>query len=421
MTGFIRTARGALLRAALATLAIAGPVQAQQEGGPAAPAAEVQQMYDDALQSIADGRKNDASDMLMRVIEKESLHAGAYLEVALIQCSLGRADEAERLFAIVETRFNPSLAILELIADARATGCDTWQPLASTAITLGRGHDMNVNQGASNPIYIVERDGGQIELPLSPDFLPQHDQYTALSVEHTREVTANGTNGFIQFIGRRNDSLSQYDLASLYVGLDTPYRFGQWMVRTTAMLGLTALGGKYYQRQLQLLARVAPPLRLPANTSFALTGSVLRNEYMTLTNFDSTTLELRGQLAYAKDKLSISASHGLLSDRAVSQRPGGNRHGFSSQLLGRYALPGSLSGELGYSHNTWKSSEMYAPGLIDQVRNQTTRVARATLSWPIRKNHTLQLEARVIRNREDITIFAYNNRILQLSWLVYGL
>lgn len=421
MTEFIRNGMHSLMLSAVVALAIAGPAQAQPEGEPSVPASEVQQMYDSALQSIAEGRKNDASAMLMRVIEKESLHAGAYLEVALIQCSLGRAEEAERLFAIVETRFNPPLAILELIAEARATGCDKWQPLSSTAVTLGRGHDMNVNQGASNPIYIVERDGGQIELPLSPDFLPQHDQYTALNVEHSREVTANGTYGFMQFVGRRNDSLSQYDLASLYLGLDTPHRVGQWAVRTTAMLGLTALGGKYYQRQLQLQARVVPPLRLPANTSFALTGSVARNEYMTLTNFDSSTFEVRGQLAYAKDKLHLSGSHGLLSDRAVSERPGGNRHGSSSHLLGRYAISGSLSGELGYSYNTWKSSEMYAPGLIDQVRNQSTRVTRATLSWPIRKNHTLQLEARIIRNREDITIFAYNNRILQLSWLVYGL
>lgn len=420
MIEFIRAGVHALLLAGVATLSLAGPARAQQQEQSPSPPTEVQRLYDSALQSIAEGRKADASEMLMRVIEKESLHAGAYLEVALIQCSLGRSDEAERLFAIIETRFNPTPEILEIINDARDTGCDNWQPLTSTTVSLGRGYDMNVNQGASNPIYIVERDGGQIELPLTPDFLPQHDQFTTVNVEHTREVTANGSMGFAQFVGRRNDSLSQYDLGSLYVGVDTPHRFGQWVMRTTAMLGLTALGGDYYQRQVQLQARVAPPLPLPANVSFAVTGSMSRNEYMTLTNFDSNTFELRGQLVYGKNGFYASASHGLLDDRAVSQRPGGNRHGSSSNLVGRYALSG-WTGELGYSYHTWNSSKVYAPGLIDQVRNQSTHVARAALSWAIRKNHTLQLEARFIRNREDISIFAYNNRIFQLSWQVHGL
>ena len=413
----------ASLRRALAAalFCCAAPALAQQ----AAPAAgedqaQVQSMYDSALQSIAEGRKNDASDMLMRVIEKESLHAGAYLEVALIQCSLGRADEAERLFAIVETRFNPPLAILELIAEARETGCDKWQALSSSSFSLARGTDHNVNQGASKPSYIIERDGGVIELPLLPDFLPQRDQYTALNAEYTREVTANGSLGFVQLQGRRNDRLSQYDSASLYFGVDTPYRFGRWTMRTTAMLGLTALGGDYYQRQLTLQARVSPPLRLPSHTQFNLLVGATRNEYLTLTNFNATTMELRGQLSYRKDDWYLSASHALLNDRARDARPGGNRHGQSSNLMARHTVWGALTGELGYSHQTWNSAQVYAPGLIDTVRDQTTRVLRGTLSWPVRKNHSLQLEARVVRNREDISIFQYNNRILQLSWNVQG-
>ena len=383
-------------------------------------AADVEDLYDQALQSIAEGRKNDASATLMQVIEKESLHAGAYLEVALIQCSLGRAVEAERLFAIVETRFNPPLAILELIAEARATGCDNWNAMTSSSISVGRGYDANVNQGASKPSYIVERDGGTIELPLLPEFLPRHDAYTVLTAEHTREITPNGSIGFVQFFGRRNDSLQQYDSASLYAGIDSPYRFGRWTVRASAMLGLTALGGEYYQRQLQAQARVVPPLPLPNNTAFSVTGSVTRNEFMTLSNFNSNTFELRGQLTYRKDDWYASISHALLDDKAGASRPGGNRHGFSSNLTARRNLWGPLTGELAYTHQTWNSAQVYAPGLIDQLRNQSTHLLRGTLSYPLNKSQWLQFEARAISNREDISIFQYNNRIFQLSWHMKG-
>lgn len=413
----------ARLAAFLATgLALALPALAQQQIGTSAPAqSEVEDLYNNALQSIAEGRKNDASATLMRVIEKESLHAGAYLEVALIQCSLGRAVEAERLFAIVETRFAPPPAILDLITEARATGCDKWQAQSSTSLSLGRGIDQNVNQGASKPSYIVERDGGTIELPLLPEFRPQHDQYAFVSVDHTREVTPNGTIGFVQFHGRRNDSLGQYDTSSLYIGLDSPYRFGQWTVRAMATFGLTGFGGDFYQRQLQLQTRIGPPLPLPNHSQFNVIGGVTRNEYMTLTNFNSNTFELRGHYAYRKDNWTINASHSLLNDRATNDRPGGNRHGHSSNLSARSDLWKKVSGELSFTRQTWRSAQAYAPGLIDQVRDQSTDVLRGTLNFPIHKNQSIQLEARAVRNREDISIFQYNNRILQLSWHMNGL
>lgn len=386
------------------------------------PEAEAPQfdLYEDALQSLAEGRKNDASATLMRVIENEPLHAGAYLEVALIQCSLGHSDEAERLFAIIETRFNPPAGIQELIAQARASNCDRWHAVSASSAVLGRGIDMNVNQGASKPNYIIDRDGGKIELPLLPDFLPKHDQYTVLAAEYMREVTPNGTVGFLQYQGRRNDSLHQYDTASLYAGVESPFRFGKWTVRTTAMLGLTGLGGEYYQRQLQMQARVGPPLPLPVNVQFNLMGGLTRTEYISLTNFDSTTLEVRGQFSYRKDDLYASGSLGVLDDRASAQRPGGSRSGVAINLLAKRKLWRDVSGELGYTLQHWNSDSSYAPGLIDQVRKQATHVLRGSLEYPIRKNQFLQLDVRAVHNKEDISLFQYNNRVLQLSWHVQG-
>mgnify|MGYP000327155016 FL=1 len=407
--------RKQLIVAAMLALSVAA--HAQQPRAPETPQPD---LYEDALQSLAEGRKNDASATLLRVIEKEPLHAGAYLEVALIQCSLGHSDEAARLFAIIETRFNPPQGILDLIAQARETGCDRWHAISASSFVFGRGIDQNVNQGASKPSYIIDRDGGQIELPLLPDFLPRHDQYTMLAAEYMREVTPNGTIGFIQYQGRRNDTLRQYDSASLYMGVESPYRFGKWTLRTTAMLGLTGLGGHFYQRQLQLQARIGPPLPLPNSLQFNLMGGITRTEYLSLTNFDSNTFELRGQFSYRKDDLYASASVGLLDDRASATRPGGSRDGVAFNLLARRKLRGDMTGELGYTRQGWSGELPYAPGLINQVRKQATHVLRGTLVYPIKKNQSLQLEARAVNNKEGISLFQYNNRLLQLSWHVQG-
>ena len=76
----------------------------------------VQDLYRDALRSIAEGRRDDATDALERVIAQEPLHAGAWLDLALVRCDLGNMAEAERLFQAIEQRFAPPPEIRELIA-----------------------------------------------------------------------------------------------------------------------------------------------------------------------------------------------------------------------------------------------------------------------------------------------------------------
>lgn len=378
----------------------------------AAEPTDIEALYEKALQSIAEGRKTDASATLKEVIEQEPLHAGAYLEVALIQCSLGRSDEAERLFAIVETRFNPPAEIQSLISQARETGCSKWSPMSTATLSVGRGIDQNVNQGASNPSYTG---GGNVDV-LLPDFLPKHDQYSALSADYLREITPNGAAGFAQFQWRRNDSLHDFDSLSLSLGVEAPHRLGNWAMRSAAVVGLVTLGGQFYQRQVHLQARVSPPLPLPAGMDSNLIASIARTQYTTLVNFDSASSELRAQLGYRKGNLYTSASIGVQYDRALGQRPGGDRQGQAFNLLGRRKLSEALKGEVGFSHQRWDYDELYSPGVIDIQRAQTTRLLRAALVYSLGTNHSLQLEARVVRNKDNISFFQYNNRQLQLNW-----
>ncbi|GAB3446070.1 tetratricopeptide repeat protein [Massilia solisilvae] len=385
-----------------------------------------QDLYQNALQSIAEGRRSDASRELRCLIENEPQHAGAWLDLAMTQCALGHSEEAERLFATIETRFAPSRLtpgweeMLRLIAEAREEGCNRWHPASAWSFTAGRGVDQNVNQGALSSTYISGGTDGPIVRELSSDFRPMHDQYSLLSGDYTRDITPNGTTGFAQYVVRRNDRLRQYDSASAFAGVDTPWRVGRWTLRGSAAVGLVTLGSRLYQRQLQLQARVTPPLPLPTGMQASVLTGFAYNEFLTLSNFNSNIWDTRAQLTWRRPNLFASASAGRLLDHALAARPGGDRHGWFGNLLVKRHLGGNLAGELSFTRQTWSSTSPYSPGLIDEVRAQGTNVARASLMYTLTRNQSIQLEGRVVRNRENISIFQYNSRQLQLSWQWQG-
>lgn len=407
--------------------AAAAPGAACAQSQPGADATTLQQdLYQDALQSIAEGRRSDASLELRRLIEKEPLHAGAWLELALTQCALGYSNEAERLFATIETRFAPARStpgwdeILRVIAEAREQGCNHWHPGSAWSLSLGRGIDQNVNQGALSPTYVIDGPAGPYTQELSADFRPMHDQYTLMSGDFSHDITRNGGTGFVQYAVRRNDRLHQYDSGALFGGVDTPWRLGRWMVRGTMSGGLVKLGGSLYQRQAQLQARITPPLPLPASMQFSVLFGATYNGFLTLANFNANVWETRAQLTWRRPDTYASLALGRLDDRALAQRPGGDRRGWFGNALVRQRLGADLAGELSLTHQAWDSSSAYSPGLIEEVRAQRTDVARASLVYSLDKHHSIQLEGRVVRNRENISIFTYNARQLQLSWQWQG-
>lgn len=398
-------------------LMYASSVYAGTEETPGQP--DSQALYREALQSIAEGRQNEAADALQRVIDQEPLHAGAWLDLALIQCGLGHTAEAERLFVIIEQRFDPPGGIRQLITDARQHGCNSWTAQSQYSFSLGRGIDQNVNQG-SRASYGSLLSGSETQFDLAPEFRPRHDQFSVLSADYLRDLSSSGSFVYAQFQSRRNDHLHQYDSDSLFTGAEFPWRWRNWSVKANAMLGFITLGGQYYQRQYQGQIRIGPPQVLPFSVQFNLLGSLTRVEYMTLTNFDATTGELRAQLSRRSESGVLTANLGILDDRAAGARPGGNRHGLSSSLQWRQRLPLGLTTDLGYSWQSWQSASPYAPGVIDVVRQQYNHTLRAAISYPLSKQTSLLLEARAVKNQENVPIFQYNGRLLQLSWQWQG-
>lgn len=368
--------------------------------------------YQQAVDLMADARYDEAKKVLERLLKRAPQYAGAWLELAITHCELGNAAEAEQMFNTILQRFNPAPGILDVIQARRRRGCLGWVPKTKRSLTLMRAGDSNVNQGASNPIFTT----GGTEVHLAEDFLPQRDSYVQASFDLSRELTQQGTVGVVQLRARRHDHLREQDTAALLLGLERPFEWGNWGFRSMASMGLVALGGQMYQRQVQLQGWVAPPLTLPDKVFLLGTAAVGHIEYNSRHTFNANTAEAGMVLSYRGERVQAQGGTGLLVDHGHVERLGGNRHGRYANAQLQYQFSPRLQGELGWARQFWRGQTVYAPGSIDTVRVQSTQQWRLALSMSATPQHSLLLEWRHIGNKENISLYQYAGHALQLSW-----
>ena len=373
-------------------------------------------LYRAAMLAITEGRLADAQKALTALSKESPSHAGAWLDLAMLYCAVGDAPAAEALFVEIERRFTPPRPILDVINSQRALGCLGWQRSQTAQVRLGRGFESNVNQGARTPNFSLGSGGNQIELMLLPEFLPLSDQFTNFSADVTRQLSSDGTTGVMQFQLKSFDRLSKYDTNSFFVGLDRPWQWDEWGLRTAATSGLMTLGGQLYLKQTQLQLTLLPPLPLPGKWKFSVTESLSFISYPTLTAYDARWWETRGTLTYRGDASLLQASASAVQDNGDGQRPGGDRTGIFANMQGRVNLNKDVRVELGWQMQQWQGERAYFPGLIGDRRIQKTQVLRAAAIFPLSEQQAVVVEYRHTRNDENISIFNHRNKVLQLSW-----
>lgn len=385
-------------------------------GAAAAAPDRVRDLYLEAVRLMTEGRNEEASAAFEHLIDLEPQHAGAWLELALNHCTMGHPVEAERLFREIEVRFAPSAGILEVINSHRKRGCEPWRPKTVRSMTFTRGTDSNVNQGASNPVFVTGSGPNQIENLLAPGYLPRRDSYLQGALDVTRELNQRGAIAFAQLRVRHNDRVSDQDTNALLLGAERPLGIGGWNTRVLGSASLVSLGGTLYQRQLQLQARGAVPLPLPEHVELTVSAALGNIAYLTRQKFDSNTGEVSALLNYRGAANQQQAALGALVDRGEAGRLGGNRHGWYTSLQWQRQFNARLNAELGWTRQDWRGQTVYFPGLIDAVREQSTRQWRAALATPLSRSQSLQLEWRHVQNKENISLFQYNSQVVQLNW-----
>lgn len=373
-------------------------------------------LYYQAMLSITEGRLADAQAMLTELVVKEPRHAGAWLDLALLYCAAGNMEEVEKIFTVIESRFNPPQPIVDVIARQRKLGCAVAQPTHQGHLKLGRGRESNVNQGALDPNFTIGRGVNQVKLVLLPAYLPQSDEYSHFSANFSGNFSASGLTGLLQIQARDYDHLSAYDTHSVLVRLAQSWQAGPWAFRGSAATNWVMLDQHLYSGQQELMLEVQPPLALPPPWTLGITGALGSVSYPKVGGFDAQWRELRTSLGYRKGAKWFQGSFGFTQDQQRGLRPGGNRSGAELALQGQFDLGGETLFEAGWYLQRWRSHDAYFPGLIDERRAQNTRALRVAAVWPVARRQTVTVEFKDVRNDENISLFNYRNQVLQLGW-----
>lgn len=366
--------------------------------------------------AITEGRISDAQAKLGILVAKEPRHAGAWLDLAMLYCSAGNADEAEKLFAEIESRFTPPPPIVEVITKQRQLGCTSPRTAFRGTIRLSRGVESNVNQGALNPNFSIGSGIQQVQLVLLPEYQAQSDQLTQFAAEIGHDFSVNGLTGLLQLQSRNYEHLSAYNTSSVFASLAQPLQFERWLLQTTGSVGWVTLDQNMYSRQQQLQLALQTPLGLPEYYRWGLSWIWGKVNYPSLTGFDSKWRELRTALSYNKGRASWQMATGIMDDQQTGPRPGGNRVGSRVTLEGQFDLDGLMLLQAGWQMQKWQGAARYFPGLIDVQRSQHTAALRLAVVLPIGNQQALTIEYKDIRNAENISIFEYRNQGLQFSW-----
>jgi tetratricopeptide (TPR) repeat protein len=375
--------------------------------------------YRNALKLLSEGSYEEAKKAIEAVIASQPEHAGALLDLAILQCGMGLVDEAKASFEQIEVRFDPPLAIRDLIRKIRAGECRREESRAGSRlqIRLGRGYDSNANQGARDPYFMLAVDGGVIPLMLAPEFRPRSDSFTQFGLEAAYTRPGSGTLLHTYFNARKNDRISDYDQATGVIGVEEPWRIGNWESRWGGNLGATWLGGALYQKQVNAYVQVLPPWPgLPAGWRISALGDWSRLWHPTLYRFDANLLRAQALLTFQGRDTQFLGGLGVARDDGESGRAGGDRRGWTANLIVRQRLGERLLGEFSWSRQSWRGEAAYLPGLFDERREQRATLWRVGASYAVTPRQSVLLEYRFLDNQENISLFAYRSRQIMLNW-----
>jgi hypothetical protein len=281
---------------------------------------------------------------------------------------------------------------------------------------LGRGFESNVNQGARNLNVSLPGADGPLELQLTPDSGAQGDGLIALDLDARRPLGTAGAQAWAVWQSRRYDNLHRYDMHALTLGASQPWKADLWHGQFEAHASWMRLGDALYQQLAGVRVAANPVQRLPAGWQADVSGGWTRTQYPTARNFDAQRVDVRGMLAYAAPGWRGQLLVGVQRDAPQAARPGGKRQGWSAEWGVGWPVAGVAVAELGGSLQSWHDAQDYAPGLIDRTRLQRTFSTRAALVWPAGAQGEWVLEARQVRNNENIGLFAYDAVSLRLGY-----
>jgi hypothetical protein len=357
---------------------------------------------------------DEALEKSVEQIERDPAQAGAWLDLAVGLCQKGRGADAMAVLSHVQSAYSPPEGILEVINLLRASSCEGPHRDVRVTVAAQRGYDNNVNQGASNPLFAVGTDVGELLLVLSPDFLPKGDHYrqadAGLAFRPRQGVQVN-----LQVREKRYDRL--FDLNTRIAAASAEK---DWICFTGgcaigATLGRIDLGGKPYQYVGNVQAAwTSAPGRWGGAVAFE--AGLTRQKFPSEPTLDAWIGlgKVTWKLPAPAGQIQLSSSAGL--DVPTSDRPGGRRTLAALGAAGFHDVPYGLQVDWSLQSQLTHDASVYSPPLINSVRRPLLRVATVGLTKSLTASQKLRLEYRYTDNRDTVSLFSYRSNALALSW-----
>ncbi len=376
--------------------------------------------YEEAQALIQAENWQEAISKLEALRRRMPEHAGALLDLAVLYCHSGDKQKVDAALDSLERMFALPIPIKALAQEIRLRDCsgpkEGWQWTTSVAL----GHDSNANQGSSTRSFTLGSSLGPLYLTLDDASLPQASSFAAIHAELSRQSSAR-SRLYGSLRAEHYTSASSLDEAVVLIGHKQTLFSGPWGIMTDLNTSVRSLDGALYQQTLSAGVQVVAPDAHRAGLPFGVDVRSVYAHYPTRSIFDSweaaITLPAFWKLS---ERVSTRLSLGWVFDRAMKDRPGGDRKGptLGAEWLFRQTHDSRWYAAWHVRLLTGESA--YSPPLLEMSQHQRRHLL--SLAWERRLSDSslLRMEYQYTHNADSIPMYRFDNNSIALYWVREG-
>jgi hypothetical protein len=376
--------------------------------------------YEQALESIENNDIPQAIAHLEFLHQQDPRHAGALLDLAYLYCHAGQRLKMIRMLSTLESEFSPPPKILHLIQQLRQRSCVVTRGNTKWAVATSLGYDSNFNQGSRVNSLSIGSDLYLTNVILTDDFLPKSSYFFRVSAQVYRELD-NENYFYGRFSAQNYTSTSDFDLSTFSSGFGHTVSSENWQGSADIKVILRTLGGSLYQESfssnIQLLA-FAP---YPDRSLFGLEMEAAYSRYPDRPAFNNVEMAFFVPyiLRFGKEARARVLA-GWTFDKALENRPGGNRSGPILAAETVFPLAGGWTGYMAWQARFLDTDLPYSPPLFPAVRNQRQQFFSVSAERKVGDSQSIRVEYQYTNNNDTIPIYGFNNNSVIFSWIIEG-
>lgn len=341
---------------------------------------EIEALYEEALFALDAGDADRARALLQTVLEHQPDHAGAWLDLALLQCRAGDRRGGKAILDHVQAAYTPPPAIRALIEELAATACAParqWRLQSGFAL----GHDDNVNLGVGQAYTRLMTEAGVLDVLLGPSMQARADSFAELWVELGR----TGLPFRFSAVLRHHAQDSEFD--------SHQFSLEGWRTWTNARVQTlvrghythTGLGGRPF---LDTLGLEVGRHRLGCSVCPSAQIRLGLQRFPEYGAYDAAVGELRLGLRFEGESRALRVWTSVQGDHALAARPGGDRYGGGVEFEGLMQLGPRLLLQARTGLNFLRDTLPYSEPLLPWQRHRRLQSYRVELHTPLNRGFT---------------------------------